>query len=183
MVNDEAIASCAKSAGRLEDIVERAIAALCGGGDVPVAFNAAPHEQRGVPALSAGAVSPATGAARVVGGSVLENDFIKVEIDADGHVTSSFDLHAEREVIPPGSVGNVLQFHPDFPNNWPAWDVDPFYRDARQDLSSPESITVLSNRPKEAAVSVQYRFSSSRAVQTLRLAANTRALVMNLEVD
>jgi alpha-mannosidase len=167
----------------LEDIVERAIAALCGDGDVRVAFNAAPHEQRGIPALSAGTVSPATGAARVVGGSVLENDFIRVEIDADGHVTSLFDLHAEREVIPPGSVGNVLQLHPDLPNNWPAWDVDPFYRNARQDLSSPESITVLSNRPKEAAVRAQYRFGSSRAVQTLRLAANSRALVVDLEVD
>ena len=90
MVNDEAIASCASSARRLEDIVERAISALCGSGDVPVAFNAAPHERHGIPALSAGTVSRATGVARVVGGTVLENDLIKVELDADGHVALIF---------------------------------------------------------------------------------------------
>jgi alpha-mannosidase len=183
MVNDEAIASCANSARRLEDIVGRAISALCGSGDLPVAFNAAPHEHKGIPAFSAGTVSRATGAARVVGGTGLENDLIKVELDADGHVTSFLDLVAGREVIPPGSVGNVLQLHPDIPNNWPAWDVDAFYRNARQDLGAPESITVLSSGPEEAAVRVEYRFGSSRAVQTLRLAADSRALVVDLELD
>src|ERR1035441_7300018 len=76
MVNDEAIASCANSARRLEGIVERADSALCGTGDVSVAFNAAPHERHGIPALSAGTVSLATGAARMVGGTGLENDLI-----------------------------------------------------------------------------------------------------------
>ena len=183
MVNDEAIASCASSARRLEDIVGRAISALCGPGDVPVSFNAAPHERQGVPALSAGPVSRAAGAARVVGGTILENDLIKAELDADGHVTSFLDLVAGREVIPPGSVGNVLQLHPDIPNNWPAWDVDAFYRNARQDLSAPESITVLSSGPEEAVVRVEYRFGSSRAVQTLRLVADSRALVVEIELD
>jgi alpha-mannosidase len=183
MVNDEAIASCANSARRLEDIVERAISALCGNGDVSVAFNAAPHERHGIPALSAGTVSLATGAARMVGGTGLENDLIRVELDADGHVASLFDLHAGREVIPPGALGNVLQLHPDIPNNWPAWDVDAFYRNVRQDLGSPQSITVLSSGPEEAAVRVEYRFGSSRAVQTLRLAADSRALVVETEVD
>ena len=68
MVNDEAVASYANSAGRLEDIIERAISALCGHGNVPVAFNAAPHEQRGIPALSAGMVPPAAGSGQ--GGAV-----------------------------------------------------------------------------------------------------------------
>ena len=162
MVNDEAIAGYANSARRLEDLIERAISALCGNGNVSVAFNAAPHEHRGIPALSAGTVSPTSGAARVVAGRVLENDFTKVELDADGRVVSLFDLVVGREVIPPGSVGNVLQLHPDLPNNWPAWDVDAFYRNARHDLSSPESITVLSSGPAEAVVRVEYRFGSSR---------------------
>jgi alpha-mannosidase len=189
MVNDEAVASHARSAARLEALIERAISALCGHGDVPVAFNAAPHAQGGVPALSAAAVAPRPGAARVTGeagaggGLGLENDLIKVELDADGHIVSLVDLVAGREVIPPGSRGNVLQLHPDVPNRWPAWDVDAFYRRVRQDLGSPQGITVLARGPQEAAVRVDYVFGSSRAAQTLRLAAGSRELVVETELD
>ena len=55
MVNDEAIASCAASASKLEEIIARATVALCGRGSLPISFNAAPHGRDGVAALSAGA--------------------------------------------------------------------------------------------------------------------------------
>ena len=51
-----------------------------------------------------------------------------MELDADGHIVSLIDRVTGREVVPPGSLGNVLQLHPDFPNKWPAWDIDAFYR-------------------------------------------------------
>ncbi len=188
MVNDEAVATYAASAARLEALIGTAISALCGRGDVPVAFNAAPHSQRGVPALSAAAVVPGQGEARVIGAAAgagvgLENDLIRVELDADGHIVSLLDRVAGREVVPPGERGNVLQLHPDLPNQWPAWDVDGFYRNVRQDLGSPQSITVLSRGPREAAIRTEYVFGSSRAVQVLRLAAGSQELVVETEVD
>ncbi len=189
MVNDEAVASYARSAARLEALIGRAISALGGQGDVAVAFNSAPHVQQGVPALSAAAVAPAEGQARAVGevgatgGLGLDNGLIKVELDGDGHIVSLVDLLAEREVLPPGTVANVLQLHPDLPNKWPAWDVDAFYRHVHQDLGAPQSITVLSPGPQEAAIRVEYGFGSSRAVQVLRLAAGSRELVVETDVD
>jgi alpha-mannosidase len=51
------------------------------------------------------------------------------------------------------------------------------------DLSSPASITVISGGPAEAAVQIEYLFGESRAVQTLRLAADSEALVVETEVD
>jgi alpha-mannosidase len=189
MVNDEAVASYARSAARLEALIDRAISALGGQGDVALAFNAAPHAQQGVPALSAAAVAPGEGPARVVGeaggkgGLGLDNGLIKVELDADGHIVSLVDLVAGREVLPPGAVGNVLQLHPDLPNKWPAWDVDAFYRHVHQDLEPPQSITVLSRGPQEAAIRLEYVFGSSRAVQVLRLAAGRRELSVETDVD
>jgi alpha-mannosidase len=189
VVNDEAIASHAKSAARLEAVIGKAISALGGKGDVPVVFNAAPHEHRGIPALSAAAVAPGAGAARVTGdrgaqgGLSLDNGLIRVELDGDGHMASLLDLVAGREVLPPGALGNVLQLHPDFPNKWPAWDIDAFYRRVHQDLGSPQNITVLSRGPQEAAVRAEYVFGSSRAAQTLRLAAGRRELVVETELD
>jgi alpha-mannosidase len=183
MVNDEAVAAYARSASRLEGLISKATSALCGRGDLPVAFNAAPHEHGGVPAFSARIIPPVTGAARVAGATILENDLVRVELDADGHVVSLRDRVAGREVIPPGCAGNVLQLHPDLPNKWPAWDVDAFYRNAHYDLGSPERATVLSSGPEEAAVRVEYVFGTSRAVQTLRLAAGSRALVVDTDLD
>jgi len=183
MVNDEAIASYASSAARLETIIGNAIGALCGNGSLPVAFNAAPHRRDGVPALSAAAPLPATGSARATDQTTLENDQIKVVVGSDGHISSLTDLVSGREVIPPGAVGNTLAVHADIPNKWPAWDIDAFYRNARQVLSSPESIKVLSAGPQVASVEVTYRFGASKATQTLSLAAGSAELVVDLEVD
>jgi alpha-mannosidase len=182
VVNDEAIASYAQSAARLEDIISRAISALCGKGTTPIAFNAAPHGHNGVAAMSGGTIAPPSGPVSA-SKSGLENDLISVKLDEDGHIVSLWDRVADREILPPGAVGNVLQLHPDVPNKWPAWDIDPFYRHTRQDVGSPESVTVLSSGPEEAAVRVEYVFGASRAVQTLRLARGSQVLEVDTELD
>ena len=206
MVNDDAIASHAESAARLEGLIGRAIAAVTappegvgsasaasapasGGGGasstgpVPMAFNAAPHEQNGVPAFGARKLAAPSGTARVSRDTVLENDLVRAELNGDGHIVSLLDLSTGREVIPPGLLGNVLQLHPDFPNNWPAWDIDRFYRHTHRDIADPERITVAKRGPDEAAIRVEYAFGASRAVQTLSLAAGSRVLDVDLELD
>jgi alpha-mannosidase len=208
MVNDDAIASHARSAARLEDIIERAITVLSssgagvsssaavatatvaasGTGDLQIAFNAAPHEQGGVPAFGAGKMTEASGTATAVGdpttgNTVLENDYMRVELDPDGHIVSLLCRRTGREVIPPGWLGNVLQLHPDFPNNWPAWDIDRFYRRTHRDIGASAPVAVVENGPGEAAVRVEYAFGSSHAVETLSLAAGSRVLEVDLELD
>ncbi len=197
MVNDDAIASHIRSAGRLEGIIDRAITALsspaedapgaAGGepasGAAQIAFNAAPHEQNGVPAFGAGPMAPPSGEARVTGATVLENDLVRVELNADGHIVSLLDRTTGREVIPPGSLGNVLQLHPDFPNNWPAWDIDRFYRHTHRDIAASKPVSVVKNGPDEVAVQFEYTFGDSRVVQTLTLAAGSRVLDVDMELD
>ena len=148
-----------------------------------MAFNAAPHEQNGVPAFGARKLAAPSGTARVSRDSVLENDLVRAELNGDGHIVSLLDLSTGREVIPPGLLGNVLQLHPDFPNNWPAWDIDRFYRHTHRDIAGPERITVVKSGPDEAAIRVEYAFGASRAVQTLSLAAGSRVLDVDLELD
>ena len=196
MVNDDAIASHARSAGRLEGIIEEAITALSSsansspspsvtpaGAKPPVAFNPAPHEQNGVPAFGARAMAAPSGAARLTGESVLENDLVRVELNADGQIVSLIDSVSGREVIPPGLLGNVLQLHPDFPNNWPAWDIDRFYRRTHRDVGASKPVSVVKSGPDEVAVQVEYAFGASRAVQTLTLAAGSRILEVDMELD
>jgi alpha-mannosidase len=58
----------------------------------------------------------------------LENEFLRVQVDHHGVVTSIWDKEAAREVL--GGPGNILELHDDNPRRWDAWDLDLEHRDA-----------------------------------------------------
>ncbi|ATL86232.1 alpha-mannosidase [Streptomyces malaysiensis subsp. malaysiensis] len=114
---------------------------------------------------------------------VLDNDRLRVTIDAEGLLTSVLDLDASREVLAPGSRGNLLQLHPDHPNHWDAWDIDRHYRRSHTDLTGAESVELIESGPLRATVRVIRSFGASRTTQELTLAAGDRRLDIATEVD
>lgn len=192
-VHREAERTYAAVAEELEGIIGRAQRALAGdpaaGGEV--AFNAAPHERAGVPAgggrraASGPDDSPGgcTVEARPGGAFVLDNGLLRVVVDERGLVVSVLDLAEGRETVAPGGAANLLQIHPDFPNMWDAWDVDQFYRNTVTDLTDVDEVSVATERGRAVSVRVTRSFGSSRAVQTLTLAAGAKRLDLDTEVD
>ncbi|MGO4429664.1 glycoside hydrolase family 38 C-terminal domain-containing protein, partial [Streptomyces sp. MCAF7] len=144
----EARETYARLAAELEGIIANAQRALAGdpSGDTELVFNSAPHTRRSVPAR--GASSQATDGDGVTpvrrdgGGYVLDNGLLRVEIDGRGLVVSAYDRAGDREAIAPGQAANLLQLHPDFPNQWDAWDVDAFYRNVGSDLTDAADVRV-----------------------------------------
>ncbi|MBT4662516.1 MAG: hypothetical protein HOC18_11510 [Candidatus Marinimicrobia bacterium] len=61
-------------------------------------------------------------------GLTLENDLIRYDFDKKGQVISAFDKESKKEVLE--SAGNILSLYEDRPNDWDAWDVDFYYRNA-----------------------------------------------------
>lgn len=61
--------------------------------------------------------------------TVLENDFVRYEFDADGGMTRAYDKRLDREFIKPGERGNELRLYVDHPRMFDAWEVDMLYRD------------------------------------------------------
>ena len=106
--------------------------------------NAAPVAQSGVHAGAIGAPSPTPVVSGEASGDgfVLASDFVRVAVDADGHVVSAVDLASGREAIPAGERGNLLQLHQDFPNIWDAWDVDNAYRQMHRDLDAADEVSL-----------------------------------------
>ncbi|MEV1176552.1 glycoside hydrolase family 38 C-terminal domain-containing protein [Nonomuraea sp. NPDC049784] len=155
-------------ASELNGVIDAAQRALAGDGDRTVVFNGAPHARHGVPGGGARVVSGVRGTearARDAGGFVLENDLLRVEIDARGLVVSAYDLTAGRETVAPGQAANLLQLHPDFPNKWDAWDVDEFYRNTVTDLVEADEVGLDGD-----SVRVRRSFGSSSVTQVLTLA-------------
>ena len=186
-VHRQAVEAYAAVAAELEGIIARAQSALAGEGDVEVAFNAAPHDRAGVPALGVAPVEPSGDDVegrsavdvRADGeGWVLDNGLVTARLDARGLLVSVVDAATGREALAPGSAGNLLQIHPDTPNKWDAWDVDAFYRNAVRDLDHAESVEAVAG-----GVRVVRRFGSSTVTQLVTLPVGEPRVDVDTEVD
>ncbi|MBF6063759.1 alpha-mannosidase [Nocardia terpenica] len=186
-VHREAERDYAEIAVRLTEIIDAAQRRLAGAGADTVVFNAAPHARDGVAGLGAAAAAQPSGdpvlAEPADGGFVLTNGVLRVVVDGNGLLRSVYDLAAGREAIAPGSSGNLLQLHPDVPNNWDAWDVDRHYRNTVTDLTAADKVVLESTGPDRAAVTVVRTFGLSTVRQRLTVRAGERAIEIDTEVD
>jgi alpha-mannosidase len=132
-----------------------------------------------LPDLPAGGdVAPVT-----VDGLTLDNGLVRVVVDDRGLITSVRDLAADREVVAPGSYGNLLQLHPDHPNHWDAWDLDKHYLHKHTDLTGADSVQVTERGPLLGAIRVVRSFGDSKLTQTLVLRAGSKRLDVRTEID
>ena len=165
-VHREAVANYAAVAAELESLVDAALRALAGEGDVLLAFNAAPHARDGVPALGAWTRSDERPECVVTpdgnGGFLLDDGTLRVSVDTRGLLTSVLD--GSREVLAPGTVGNLMQLHPDTPNCYDAWDIDAFYRHVAVDLVEDAELSTV-----DGGVRVVRRVGASTITQTITL--------------
>ncbi|MQY22715.1 alpha-mannosidase [Nocardia macrotermitis] len=171
-VHQETEQAHAEVARELTAIIEQAQWTLGGEEAGPNLFNPAPHEWFSIPAGAAGPAQPhhpCVVTKRAEGGYVMDDSLIRVEIDACGLVVSAFDLTRQRETLPPGATANLLQLHPDLPNEWDAWDVDRFHRNRVTDLTDADFLAVQPDSRSGAVVRIGRSFGSSTVEQTLSL--------------
>ncbi|MDO4899732.1 alpha-mannosidase [Actinomyces sp.] len=159
-------------------------------------FNTAP-----VPRFVAGVEVPALGAAVVTaeavraatarkgatveqlrdGGAILTTAGGRAQVDATGALVSlTFAAQAGRqEIVPPGQRFGILQIANDFPNEWDAWDLDPFYRASIHEV--PGRLIDTRVAGTAALAVVEAHFGDSRALLTWTL--NERGLDLKVEVS
>ena len=180
-VHQEAERNYAQIAEVLEQIIRSSVEALAGEGDHELTLNASPFAVDGIPALAGGVLAPPSGSTvtRPEGdGWVLENGIVRVEVNANGLITSLRDLRIDRELVPAGSVANLLQLHRDTPNKWDAWDIDDHYRRNTVELTEVESIEA-----GEGSLRIARSFGSSTIVQTLVLAPGSSTVDIENVID
>ena len=190
-VHQEAERNYAAVAATLTELIETTVRQLCSAGDGTVLLNAGPYSLDGVAGLAgadAAHPDPAAPAAdvtltRTAAGLVLDNGLVAVTIDADGLFSSVWDVVAQRELVPAGSRGNLLQLHRDTPTQWDAWDIDEHYKRNTVDLTAAESVEVILDTPERARVRVTRSFGSSRAVEDITLSAGSPAVDLHFDLD
>ena len=179
-VHQQAERNYAAVAESLTAVIEDALRTLVGSADQVIMANATPFAERGVPALGAAPVAAATPvtAESNDAGFVLANEAVRMVVDHRGLIISIHDRRADREIIPAGTAGNLLQLHRDTPARWDAWDIDEQYRRTRVDLTEVESITTDGD-----GLVITRHFGRSRVVQTLVLDPVEPVLHLRNEID
>lgn len=104
---------------------------------------------------------------------VLENGLLRLTLDADGLLSSVHDLACDREVLAPGCRGNLLQLHVDRPHDWDAWEIDLYYRETVEDITTLTRMEVLESGPLRAVVVIERSFGESHFTQQLILRAES----------
>jgi alpha-mannosidase len=115
--------------------------------------------------------------------TLLENRFVRVELDTNGDITRIFDKLAKREVLAPGALANQLQAFEDRPKNWDAWDVDIYYDD-RMWLADPAtSVRIVASGPLCATLLIERRILHSRYQQRISLYQHSPRLDIETSID
>jgi alpha-mannosidase len=119
----------------------------------------------------------------VVDDRSLDNGLVRVELDERGLFSSVFDHEERREVLAPGATGNLLQLHPDLPNQYDAWDLEAFGRRQVIDLDGEPSIETVDAGPLIGRIRISRSFRRSTVSQTIQLRAGSRRIDVRCEVD
>jgi alpha-mannosidase len=111
----------------------------------------------------------------------LENDFVKVRLNADGTLASLYDKRAGRECL--SGRGNQIWAFVDKPRSFDAWDIEEDYEANGQELLALGPAKVVDSGPHRAAIRIERRFGASRITQTIRLWANSPRIEFKTDLD
>ena len=115
------------------------------------------------------------------GGLILENELIKYEFDNKGQVISAFDKELKKEVLE--GPGNLLSLYEDRPNNWDAWDIDFFYRDALLEVAENIDDSAGSTGDISKQLQFNFRIGKSTISQNIILQPNSKRIDFETFVD
>ncbi|MBM4017626.1 MAG: alpha-mannosidase [Planctomycetes bacterium] len=113
--------------------------------------------------------------------AVLENELLRVGIDAAGEITSIFDKEARREVA--AGPCNAFRLFKDVPARNDAWDIDSMYERMPVTLRREARLELAAAGPLAAAVRVRRRINNSDLVQEVRLRRGSRRIDFVTSID
>ncbi len=113
----------------------------------------------------------------------MENEFLRIRFDKGGQLTSVYDKAAERELLPKGEKGNVLQLFEDRPCDWDAWDVDFNIAEHMWTAGPAKSIEVIESGPVRGIVRMAFQTGKSAITQDITLCASSERMDFVTTVD
>jgi alpha-mannosidase len=115
-------------------------------------------------------------------GLTLENAHLRVTLSEDGLVQSMFHKATGRETL--AAPGNRIELFDDEPNDFDAWDIDPYTFGTARDAPPAESFEVVTETPLRVEVAFERPLGdASRLRQVVRLDAGSPRLEFHTTID
>ena len=112
---------------------------------------------------------------------VLENKLVRYEFNYNGQIISAYDKDVEKDILI--KEGNIFTLYDDTPNNWDAWDIDFFYRNAK--IETAKTMEFLGYYGGEMLKELTFKLSigGSTIEQIISLGPGTKRLDFETRVD
>lgn len=111
----------------------------------------------------------------------LENELLRLELNARGEITSIYDKEAQRELA--AGPCNSLRMYKDVPGWFDAWDIDSQYELTPVELPEEATIEVVAAGPLVGALRITRRLHRSSMSQEIHLRAGSRRVDFDTTVD
>lgn len=190
-VHDEAEATLAAVAARLEQVVSDAVAGFAG--TEPRIVSSRRHagtevvDVDGSPVLAAVdplavlPVRPVAAAPVVTTEHSMSNEWLAVRWDLDGELVSVIDVAAGRELL---AAPIEVRIAPDHPVHYDAWDLEAWTVQAGVPVGGVTAVRLVEQHPLRARLQVQRRVgATSTMTQTYTLCAGARRLDIAFDID
>jgi len=124
---------------------------------------------------------PKKGSCVKVEKKLLENEFLRVELDDNGLLTSVFDKTNNREVL--AAPSNLLTVYQDKPIHESAWNLEINYSKKRWDLIKADSVEVTEASPVRGVIEIRRSFNRSTIKQQIILEKKSHRVDFDTTVD
>ncbi len=113
----------------------------------------------------------------------LETPFYTITLDENGHFTSIFDKENDREVLKPGTVGNMLRLYEDKPIYFDNWDIDMYYTEKSWEVNDLLSMAWTEDGAVRTTLSLKWQCNKSTIEQKIHFYADTRRIDFETVAD
>lgn len=113
--------------------------------------------------------------------NLLENEYLRVEIDENGLLSAVFDKQADRQIL--ADKGNLLTISHDKPVHESAWNLELDYTKKQWELIEAQKIEVIEASALRGVVRVVRKFNKSTITQDIILEKEKKCLDFQTTVD
>ena len=113
--------------------------------------------------------------------NILENEYIRLEFNSTGEITSIFDKEANREMA--AGPCNSFKLYKDVPSWFDAWDIDSMYEDTPVPIDQQAEIELVAAGPLVAILRLTRKINTSTLQQEISLRRGSRVVKFDTRVD
>lgn len=112
---------------------------------------------------------------------VLENEFLRLELDEEGRMISAVDRECQRELL--AAPGNCFRLYRDTTVRYEAWDIDHSYMETEIFPETKTTVSWVTDGPLRQTLRVEKHFSRSSLIQEITLSRGQRRVEFETTVD